>query len=187
MYTLADKFFGIVYDIYGTYLDSLVGYQYWREKIIEIQNGSNLSIGEMDKRQLMRGRGNPNEQNSYPQHISTQGVIKEKNKNGGKNYKIISNLCLVYIFSCWEYYRKEIAKEKGINYKEIKSDLMADIRYIRNSILKHDGKGNDEMEKCKTLKWFKKDDEIFITGDKMEEIVSLIKEFTKELNKEYYT
>lgn len=183
----ANMFFQIIYDIYGTYHDSLVGFQCWRDKIIEMQKRSKLPISEADKRKLIYGHGNPNKKDSYKLHISTQGGVKERNKNNGKNSKIIGNLCLVSIYNYWEYYRSKIEKENNLNKNEIRSDLMADIGYFRNSILKHDGRGNHEMKKCKVLKWFKKGEEIFITKERFEEIIKLIEDFVEELNRKYYT
>ena len=58
----------------------------------------------------------------------------------------------------------------------IKSNIFGDLRYLRNSIIHHRGIALREVEKCKIFSWYKQNDEIFIDGDQMEEIVSTIKE-----------
>ena len=52
---------------------------------------------------------------------------------------------------------------------------MGDLRLIRNSIVHHAGIALKEIEKCELLRWYKKDDEIFIDEDKFKIIVFHIK------------
>ena len=185
MNTKADKFFKVVYDIYGTYLDSIMGYYHFRNFLIYSQ-GKNPPP-DIDNRKFTYGKGNPGEVGSYKLQESTQGEVKERNKDEGKNDQIIGNLCLVSIYGYWEYFRGKIAEEKGISINDIKSDLMADIAKIRHSILKHDSVGNEKMKRCKILKWFKEGEKIYIDQRKMEEVVFFIRKFVDELNREYYS
>lgn len=186
MNNFADEFHKNVYNIYAVYLDGLSGFHCWRKQIISDQNTmKNMIVDELDHRKFIYGKGDPNKSDSYPLHISTQGETKERNKEDGQNYRILGNLCIVLIYQYWDFYRKKIASENNIKEHAIKSDLMGDIRYLRNSILKHNGLGNHEMKRCKILKWFKENELIYFDRDKFAVIIYQLFLFTKELNKKY--
>ena len=105
------EFLRKVYDIYGLYFDSIHGFGLVAAKIKEFQKTflekyKISSIEDFDKTSFIYGRGKPGSKDSYSMHISKMGKIKERNKKGGENYKIVANLCLVLIYQYWEdYYR----------------------------------------------------------------------------------
>jgi hypothetical protein len=76
----------------------------------------------------------------------------------------------VSAYAYWEeYLRIEVGKAMGvlpptaraneatrkILNKHVVSDFWGDMRYIRNSIVHSNGIANDEVKKCRVLKWFK--------------------------------
>lgn len=80
------------------------------------------------------------------------------------------------IYQFWEdKYREEIALSKGISKSDLNSNLFGDIRYLRHSIIHNNGRGIDEVDKCKLLKWFRAEDQIVIDSKKMDILIVLIK------------
>ncbi|MFH1822088.1 MAG: hypothetical protein ABH830_00110 [Patescibacteria group bacterium] len=174
-------FIKTVDNIYGLYLDCIYGFGKITNELKLAQ--INLSKRNIKKLNIFYGKGNPNKKESWPPlHKCSQYEFKERNKKDGKNYKNIANLCLVLIFDYWEYDRKKLAKKLNIKSIDIKSDIMCDIRYYRNSILKHKGKGNKEMKKCKIINFFKEGEEININKNQMDEIIYKIKNLKIDFN-----
>ena len=172
----------IVDSIWGTYLDATTGFQKVKEMIDKIH--ANLKgVDNPDDLQFIYGKGNPNSPDAIALHRCTQGKIKERNSKDGENFKFIGNMSLISIYQYWEdYYREKIAKEKKLNKNDIKSDVMGDLRLIRISIIHHKGIALEEVEKCKILNWYKKDDKIFIDQDKLEQILIEIFKMLDELS-----
>jgi hypothetical protein len=190
------EYLRVVDAIYGVYLDSTLGFQKIRKWIDENQQtllralknrGEDISLDDLDKSQMIFGKGNPNLPEAYPLHICTQEEHKERNEKDGENYRTIGNLCLVQIYQYWEdYYRAEIAQEFGLDKDDIKLDVMGDIRLLRRSIIHHRGIALEDIERCKLLKLFGEGDEIFITENQFEMIVFQIKEGLKALASSYH-
>lgn len=174
-----EPFLKIVEDVYGFYLDTTSAFYSWnkfiRETQIKASQKMNISIDELDKIPFTYGKGDPNKDASNRQHTCLQGELKERTAENGADYRQAANMCLVLIYQHWDFRRKKIAHHFGIDENEIKSDIMGDIRYLRNSILKHEGVSNHEMTRCKILKWFKEGEEIKITPEQFEEIIKIIR------------
>lgn len=182
------EFLQIVDDIYGLYLDATSAFREWFKKLTDAQkeiisrklaSEENSTIEELDQIPFAYGdKGNW-------KHERKSIEVKARNKKGGKNHKIMANLCIVLICQYWEYYRAKTEKAYNLKRNQIESDLMADFRYLRNSILKHKSMGNREMKKCKILKWFKKGEAINIDEIQFEEIIKLIQNEIPTLYKKY--
>lgn len=163
----------IIDSIWGTYLDANTGFREVKKMIENIQGYKLLDdISNLDSLKFTYGKGDPNLPGAIALHTCTQGEIKRRNSENGKNFKFIGNMTLISIYQYWEdYYREKIAKEKGVTKGDIKSDIMGDLRLIRISIIHHKGIALKEIEKCKILKWYKEGDEIFIDQEKLEFIL----------------
>lgn len=177
----ASEFLQIVDEIFGFYLDTTSAFQELLKTMLIgqriVSKNTNLPLTELDKRPFgyIKDVKQENDRTKW-QHHCTQKEFKERVAENGKDYKITANLCIVLIYQYWDYHRKKIAKKMDVQENEIKSDIMADLKYLRNSILKHKGIGNHEIKKCKILKWFKEGDEININHEQFEEIIEIIRE-----------
>lgn len=172
----------IVNSIFGTYLDSKLGFDSNKQMIENAQSQMNLDITELENNTISYGTGNPEDSNSVEIHRTTQREYKQRNSKNGNNYKFIGNMCLISIYQYWEdYYRGKIATLKGIAKNDLKSDIMGDLRWLRMSIIHHKGIAMKDVEKCKILKWYKEGDEIFINQENLQEIIMNIKIMLIEL------
>lgn len=182
------EFIAQVDDIYALYLDAWSGFSEVRENLIKSQmvtadeypiEDRPKILDQLDQAWMMYGHGPPTADENLD-HSSTQKKFKERNAEGGLNQRLMSNLCLVTIYQYWEdYYRDKIAEAFGLTGTQkkdsIASDLMGDVRRIRNSIIHHNNIAKKEIENNLILKWFKEDDKIFIDQDKMRELVKHIR------------
>ena len=143
------------------------------------------SIQYLDSTEYIFGKGDPNLPTSVKLYRCTQGEYKERNSERGMNARFIGNMCVIAIYQYWEdYYRQKIAGFLNrISKNELTSDIMGDLKVLRRSIIHHRGVALQEVENCKLLHWFKKDEEIFIDRNMMQDIVSQVKAYLQELRK----
>ena len=144
----ASEFLQTVEEVFEFYLDTTSAYQEFLKNLINAQK----IVSEKTKLSI---------EDLDERSFSYAGNDEEK-AEGNKQH------------NCKQ--RVKIAKELGIKKNDVKSDIMADIKYFRNSILKHKGKGNNEMKRCKILKWFKKGEEIIVSPEQFETIINIIRE-----------
>jgi hypothetical protein len=101
------------------------------------------------------------------------------NAKGGSNAQQLSQAVLVFLFTYWEYeIRPRLAALKNVELKEIRSDIMGDLRILRNAILH--AKGIIRPDKHKGLKklsdMFVIDQPVHISYESMHQIFILIKQ-----------
>ena len=101
------------------------------------------------------------------------------NSKGGSNEQQHSQAVLVFLFTYWEdEIRPRLAASKSIELQEIRSDIMGDLRILRNIILH--SKGIIRPEKHKELKklsdMFVVDQPIHVSYEGMHRIFVLIKQ-----------
>jgi hypothetical protein len=101
------------------------------------------------------------------------------NSQGGSNEQQHSQAVLVFLFTFWEEeIRPRLAASKGVELQEIKSDIMGDLRILRNVILH--SRGIIRSEKYKDLKklsnMFVVDQPVHVSYEGMHQIFVLIKQ-----------
>ena len=174
------EFLNRVDEINGFYLDASNA---CREFVRNMEEGraassqrTGIPIDEMDKLPFAYTENSETMDAMIFDHVTTQGEVRERNKRGGKNYKILSALCIVQIYDLWEnYFREAIAKEKGVNKNDIEVDIMGDLAQLRHSILKHRGLAVEGVKRCKIINWFNENDPIIIDESRFRTIIHSIK------------
>lgn len=179
-------FIQIIDDIYGLYLDATAAFVEWRKLIVNAQHKlsrkKKISERDLDNEPFGYGEGDADPSQFNIKHIRTQSEIKERLKKGGVNFQTMANLCIVLINEYWNSTRTLMEKKHNLPHDSIKSDLMGDIRYFRNSILKNRSIGNKKMNKCRVLKWFKEGDPIAVSEMQFEEIITKIKQDVTQID-----
>lgn len=160
----------------GLYLDAEAAMIAYAGQLQRLHEESSATIGksvaELDALAYSYGRGNPNDPSSLHLHAVTQGELKARNARGGRNHVLLGQRFIVDIYTYWEDgYRSRIAEALGVSRSTILADIFGDIRQIRISIIHHRGIALPEVEKCKILNWFKRDDVIQLTSPQFETIV----------------
>lgn len=103
----------------------------------------------------------------------------EANRPGGKNEQQHSRSILIFLFTYWEgEIRPRLARAKGVELNEIQSDIMGDLRALRNVILH--SKSVLRPDKHASLRllgdMFQVDKELNFTYERMHQIFVLIKQ-----------
>lgn len=106
------------------------------------------------------------------------------NRPGGRNEQRHSRAILIFLFTYFKsQIRPQLARAKGVRSNDIQSDIMGDIRTLRNVIL-HD-KGFLRREKHKSLRllgdMFEADKELSFSYEGMHKIFVLIKQDSARL------
>ena len=109
-------------------------------------------------------------------HSCTQGEYRKRNAKDGRNHIWMGQLALVQMYGFWDdCYRQKIAEASGREKNDLKSDIMGDLRWLRQSIVHHRGIALNEVEKCKILNWFREGDTLSFTPEQFEILVRRIK------------
>ena len=101
------------------------------------------------------------------------------NSHGGSNEQQHAQAVLIFIFTYWEdEIRPRLSASKGVDPKKINSDIMGDLRILRNVILH--SKGIIKPDKYRSLKlikdMFKVNEEVYVSYNDMHKIFILIKQ-----------
>ena len=189
------EYWSTVDSIYGIYLDASQGFWAARQRHINEQkftirqlkrtSPERANLEYLDNLQYLYGEGDPRSPDSVVLYKCSQGEFKTRNEKNGSNYRFMANMCLITIYHYWEdEYRKRIACALGKKKNQIVSDIMGDIKRLRNSVVHNNAFAKDSIEKYKILKWFNKGDEIFIDWNMFKEIMGYINSFVREFQRE---
>jgi hypothetical protein len=191
------EYIRIVDSVYGVFLDSCQGFSSARSlfeqsqsltleknKKLLAENQSlnsanyNSTIKQFDDSCMIYSKGKKGESDYRILHYCpTQAEYKKRNSPEGDNYRFIGNMTLITIYEYWENScRNKLALYHRVKQKQIRSQIVGDLRILRNSIVHHMGIALPEVEKCKQFSWYKTNDDIFINEDQMEDIIATIKE-----------
>jgi hypothetical protein len=176
-----DEFRQIIDQIYGTYLDSIRGFNLIIEEIKreKAEITTRRQKYETFYKDTMifctyRSYGRLVKPGQHIRHIHQVPYeeIESRNLPQGRNHILIANLCLVTIYQYWnDYYRPSIANCLNININNIQVPLFGDIKFLRESIIHHRGIAISKVERCAILKWFKVGEPIQITKDMFEQMI----------------
>lgn len=187
------EFKKIVDQIYGTYLDSIKGFQMivkdtkndedeikkrydeWKDSNPQYEHvawgGSTRGYGRLQKEG----------QRMHLHQVPVEEIIS-RNSRHGRNQISIANYCIVILYQYWEdHFRNLIATSLNRNKNDIQIQLFGDIKFIRESIIHHRGIAKPEIRNCQILKWFKKGEPIDVTNDMFEEMIDKILDCLDEI------
>lgn len=149
-------------------------------QVHRINKAVNSRIDEKGQHVVMRASyEDPTKPDVIHNRIIRASDYIEANSEGGSNAQQHSQAVLIFIFTYWEdEIRPRLAAARNVELHEIGSDIMGDLRILRNSILHP--KGILRRDKEKGLKklgnMFVVDQPIHISYEKMHQIFVLIKQ-----------
>ena len=189
------------------YLDSVVGFSILHERMVAEQDELKRFLGDHE---LANDEFLDTCSTMYRQlcgkdftalalsPVMKQGDVKERNKDGGRNYYLLGANCVVSLYSYWEeYLRVEVGIAMGVLPKEssnteetrrvlnehVVSDIWGDIRLLRNSIVHKDSIANSDMSRCKIIRCFSPGQPIELDFKKMHAIFMQLAIYRNELDK----
>jgi hypothetical protein len=168
----------------GAYMDALAGFAGHHTRIERqvhrISRAIKSSIDNTGQRVVVRASY---EDPTQPDVIHNR-IIRAKdyvaaNSKGGSNEQQHARAVLLFLFTYWEdEIRPRLAAAKSVELQDIHSDIMGDLRILRNIILH--AKGNVRPEKHRDLKklgdLFVVDQPVHISYESMHQIFVLIKQ-----------
>lgn len=114
---------------------------------------------------LFMGGGPPGEGNVHSR-VRMQDAVLYSEKDGEYADRIAKAM-FVTLYSEWdEHYRHMIAKELGVAAGQVKSDLMGDVRHVRNWIVHNKSVADEKRHKIKVLPWQLGPGEFKITAER---------------------
>ena len=129
------------------------------------------------ERTMYFGKGHPNDGN-YHAKINMRELSKSVQKDGSY-YDALAKSQIVLIFASWdEHYRTLIAQENNCGNAQITSDLMGDIRLIRNCIIHNKSIITSEPKRMKVLSWKLEPGPLFVTDDMFQSLIEHINGIT---------
>lgn len=151
---------------------------------IGLENQASQFIGASNKEaRIFFGDTHPDEGLPYSK-IQIGKFIEYASSNGKFTDELIKST-ITFMYSEWdEYYRHEVAKEIGVPAKSIRSDLIGDLRHIRNCIVHNKSQITNQYKKIKVLHWELSEGKLMITKDMFKELIKQINEMTVYVNEE---
>lgn len=108
------------------------------------------------------GAGHPD--HAYFHGSMNIGELIDSSQKSGEFPNQIAKSFICAIYSLWdEYYRHRIAAENECEQKQLISDLMGDVRHIRNCIIHKKSQITNEQEKIQELAWTLSPGELIIS------------------------
>lgn len=168
----------------GVYMDALAGFAGHHVRIERqvhrISKATNTRIDENGQQVIMRtSYEDPSKPDVIHNRIIRASDYIKANSEGGSNAQQHSQAILVFLFTYWEdETRPRLATSKNVALSEINSDIMGDLRIIRNVILH--SKGIIRLDKYNSLKklkdMFTVDKPVHVSYENMHQIFVFIKQ-----------
>jgi hypothetical protein len=164
-----ESFTEAINQITGVHIDAILGFGIYRSRMEQLAHFSTPNST------IFFGSEDPSYPTSFIQHETTINILLTRNEEDGDNHRWLGNLCLVAIYAYWEdEYRARLATALSLKEKkELKSDVMGEIRKLRNAIIHNGGIATKEVEDLLIFPWFKRGEGIGVTKDNFEQIAKL--------------
>ena len=209
LHQLSDEFTNVWQRLQALYLDAAAGFALVRAQVEQEQSTSRAYVqgSELDSEEfqdtLMFTYDRIFSESFCTSgiHKAKHGEVKARNAPDGANSIALGQLCLVSFYDFWnEYLRREYVVAKGKldpNETQIEvvnravsthasHDLQGDIRYLRQSIVHHQGIALPKVAQCRLIKWFRPGDSIALNPDRMRTLFLALLKFRNELFKEQF-
>ncbi len=149
-------------------------------QVARISKASSIKIGANGQRVVMRSSY---EDPSMPDCIHQRIIAAEdyiaENATGGLHERQHAYGIIIFIYAFWdEEIRYKLARAKGVKKESIKSDIMGDLRHLRNAILHNKGilLPQDHQKIKKLQMMFIPNNIVAISTEQMHQIIVLIKQ-----------
>ena len=197
--TIIAEFRDIVDAVYGMFLDARDGLSRVRDKAAEMEEESKRSIEDLKTQrpelagleyggaEFSYGRWVPARRQPRYRHLHQVSVetLKQRNEEGGTNFQLIGDVCLVTLFQYWEeHYRPLLAQALGVEKNQIQVPLFGELRWYRHAIIHNRGVATSDVEACTILKFFKRGDQIIFNREMFEQIIDGVFGVLENLEKE---
>jgi hypothetical protein len=173
----------------GVYMDALAGFAGHHTRVeLKAQRILRKTNSHLDDKgypvMVFSSYEDPEHQISLHNRITRASEYLSANSPGGSNEQQHSKAVLLFLFAYWEYeIRPRLASSQNIALSEIRSDVMGDLRRLRNVILHSKSiMRREHYNGLKTLKdMFVIDQPIHLSYERMHRIFVLIKQACSQI------
>jgi len=172
---IIDEFWDGILELYTSYKIALMGLLQVNESYANA-----LKINPDLKNFIIR-----DENHKYEIKLDAIDFVKKNSRNGYFK-QTLAGVYLSSIYQLWEdKYREELAILNNKPKSQIKSELIGEIRILRQAIIHNNFKPITDLKKMKILDFIKIDDFINLSFDEMSKIILLLDKEMDLLRKEY--
>ncbi len=120
--------------------------------------------------------GSPDQELQKSLHATTLGALKARMDKNGIDVQKAAEAVIVFTYHIWEEkYRRNLATHDGTPFGEISSDIMGDLRLLRNAIIHNKGIASNDMARCKVVKHFPPGQRIILSDNEIYTILRAIR------------
>ena len=168
-----------VNEIFGFYFDIVLACNSARREFLQLQATHNIS----DDSPFMVKEGppskTPDEEMETSIHSTTLSAVKSRMDSNGFDTIRAAEAAIIFAYHVWEEkYRNNLTKKDGTSLRPVSSDIMGDLRLIRNSIIHNKGITKNDIVKCKIFTKFSPGERIALSSH---DICAIISEIRKDL------
>jgi len=163
-------------ELFGFFFDAGMAFNAAKQHLETLQKQFNVS----DASRFMFGDGEPKgppEQVLLDSlHSTTIGAIKTRMSRDALNSQRAAQSVIVFAYHIWEEkYRRSLVDQNGISLGTVESDVMGDLRLIRNAIIHNKAVADPPISRCKVITHFVPGKTIVLTDAIMFEIIRAIR------------
>lgn len=162
---IAMRYMMFLDSVFGMYFDCCSGVEIFAQRASDVtamaKPGARIHYGDAD----------PNSPNAQAHHTTTLVEIKERNKRGGSHQKMLSQACIVFIYSVWDEARVDLGKAFGVPTEKVISNVFGDLRQYRNAIAHNGGKLEKRVEE---LSFVRTGQTVALTREQMVDLFKLL-------------
>ncbi|MFZ2209219.1 MAG: hypothetical protein WAV22_11180 [Porticoccaceae bacterium] len=162
--------------LFGFYFDADMAFALTKRRLEEMQK--QLRLGDSNDFSYSEDlpTGTPEQVLQKSLHRTTFGALKERMDKSGTDSQLAAQAMIAFTYHIWEEkYRGSLTNNAGVPIHDTNSDIMGDLRLIRNSIIHNKGVADAGVARCKVLKHFEQGQPIFFTGAIIYEIIRAIR------------
>jgi len=140
--------------------------------------------GSRERTAFFLASDDPNAPDAKYNHAVKIGTLIDRNAPDGENQKLLSQSCLIFIYTLWDSVRPIYAQFLGVEQNTVASDIFGDLRLYRNAIIHNYGLLEKEP---KILKFVEVGGAVALTRAQMESLFDMLFNEVDELNFQFTT
>ncbi|MFL6283454.1 MAG: hypothetical protein ACJ74Q_09975 [Pyrinomonadaceae bacterium] len=169
------EFFEEINEVFGFYFDIGLACHKAKTRLEEIQRQYGLSDDSPFTYLDAPPQGPPEQEIKKALHVTPISTLKQRLGEEGFDMLKAAEAVVIIVYHIWEEkYRRNLTDRDGKPMDDIGSDIMGDLRLVRNSIIHNKGIAKDDIVRCKVLKKFKPGDRIALTKSDINQIIRAI-------------
>jgi hypothetical protein len=164
-------------EVFGFYLDAGIALYIARERLAAMKGMHGVDGDSSFMFKDGPPTGTPEQELEASIHATTLDALLDRMARNAVDELKAADATVVFAYHLWEEkYRRNLTSQDGKPLEELSSDIMGDLRLVRNSIIHNKGVASVETARCKVLTFIKPGHRIALDRDHMNFIIRRIKD-----------